>query len=114
LDNPLNPLYAPLRWLSQSGLAPFCLGYTPSIGRLKQMLGQAGFEVCEVDWLIHNPRLISTALFLVCRRAFGRRADAPVRFLIRCFDLLSKLPSRRYTACFQAVLARKQGVGGER
>lgn len=109
LDNPLNPLYAPLRWLSRTGLAPFYLGYTPSIGPLKRTLGEAGFEVGEVDWLLHNPRLISTALFLICRRVFGRRADAPVRFLLRCFGLLSKLPTRRFTACFQAVSARKRG-----
>lgn len=108
LDNPLNPLYPPLRWLSRTGFTPFYLGYTPSVWSLKRMLDHAGFEVGEVDWLLHNPRLISTTLFLLCRRAFGRHADAPVRFLIRLFDVLSKLPTRRFTACFQAVSAQKR------
>lgn len=112
LDNPLNPLYAPLRLLSRTRLTPFFLGYTPSIGTLTRTLGEVGFAVEQVDWLLHNPRLISTALFLCCRRALGQRADAPISFMIRGFALLAKLPTRRWTACFQAVAARKPGIPG--
>ncbi len=107
LDNPWNPLYAPLRLYSRTRFAPFFLGYTPTMSTLKAVLEEVGFEVEDVDWLVHNPRLLSTALFLLCRRLMGGRADAPIAFFIRCFALLGKLPTRRWTACFQAVAARK-------
>ena len=113
LDNPANPLYAPLRWYSRTRFAPFYLGYTPRLGALKQVLGEAGFEVEQVDWLLHNPRLVSTALFLACRRLLGRWADGPVSWLLEAFGLLGRLPTRRWTACFQAVAARKVGGGGK-
>ena len=108
LDNPLNPLYHPLRWMSWAGLAPFRLGYTPSMGALRADLRDAGFEVEAEDWLIHNPRLISTALFLAWRMLAGRRADAGIAALLRVFDSLRRLPTRRWTACFQAVAARRR------
>lgn len=107
LDNPSNPLYWPLRLLSRTRLAPFLLGYTPSPGTLKRALTAAGFEVERAEWLLHNPRLISTALFLCCRKLFGRRADAPIAWLLAFFALLGRLPTKRWTACFQAVAARK-------
>ena len=107
LDNPSNPLYPPLRLLGRTRFGPFYLGYTPSMRTLKRILREAGFEVEQTGWLLHNPRLISTAGFLLLRRIFGRRAEAPITFLLRCFALMGKLPTRRWTACFQAVSARK-------
>ncbi len=107
LDNPLNPIYPVLKFLSRSRLAPYPLGYTPAPRVLARMLEQAGFEVRKRDWLLHNPRLISTALFLACRKTLGTRADGPIQWLLRAFALLDKLPSRRWTACFQAVAASK-------
>lgn len=107
LDNPSNPLYWPLRLLSRTRMAPFPLGYTPSLQGLKGALAASGFEVERTEWLLHNPRLISTALFLCCRKFLGRRADAPIAWLLALFALLGRLPTRRWTACFQAVAARK-------
>jgi hypothetical protein len=57
--------------------------------------------------LIHNPRLVSTALFMALRRTLGRRADGPIRFLLGSFERLGRLPTREYTACFVAVCGRK-------
>lgn len=112
LDNPLNPLYPVLRLLSQSRLTPYLLGYTPTPETLARMLREVGFEVQEEEWLLHNPRLISTALFLCCRKLFGRYADRPVLWMLSAFALLGKLPTRRWTACFQAVAARRGVSGG--
>jgi SAM-dependent methyltransferase len=72
LDNPWNPLYHPLRWLSRSGLAPFPLGYTPSVTRLERDLRGVGLEPEARDWLLHNPRGLSTLLFLGLQRLLGR------------------------------------------
>jgi len=106
LDNPLNPLYWPLRWLSFAG--PFRLGYTPFPGALRKQLDLAGLEVIGSASLIHNPRVVSTLLFLAIRRILGTRGDTVIRGLLRCFALLDALPTRRFTCCFYGVGARKR------
>ena len=107
LDNPSNPLYHPLKWFSRSRMAPFRLGYSPSLPTLRADLAEAGLRVEAEDWLVHNPRLLSTALFLVLRRLLGPQANAPIAALLRAFDRLGRIPTRRWTACFQAVAAWK-------
>jgi SAM-dependent methyltransferase len=107
LDNRSNPLYHPLRWLSRVGATPFPLGFTPGRHRLWRDLRQAGLEPFDEDWLLHNPRGLSTLLFLALRRVLRSRADWAVACLLRAFDLLDRLPSRRLTACFLALAARK-------
>jgi ubiquinone/menaquinone biosynthesis C-methylase UbiE len=110
VDNPQNPLYAPLRWASQRGWAPFVLGYTVSLPGLVRRLEEARLEVVATDTLIHNPRLISTLLFLALRRLLGRHADLPIHALLRIFTALGHLPTRRFTACFVAACARKPAL----
>ena len=109
LDNPLNPLYWLLRLLSRMGRTPFPLGYTPPPPTLDRRLTEAGFEVLGRDWLIHNPRLLSTALFVSIERALGRRGDPLVRFLLFLFTCLGRLPVHVFSACFFATCARRRG-----
>lgn len=106
LDNPLNPFYWPLRWLSFAG--PFRLGYTPFPAVLRRQLDAAGMEVVGSASLLHNPRVVSTLLFLTIRRLVGRQGDGAIRVLLRCFAILGKLPTRRFTCCFHATIARKR------
>jgi SAM-dependent methyltransferase len=106
LDNPLNLLYWPLRWFSAAG--PFRLGFTPSPGALRRYLELARLDVIGSANLIHNPRIISTLLFLGLRRILGKRADSIVGRLLYLFALLERLPTRRFTCCFYAVAARKR------
>jgi SAM-dependent methyltransferase len=113
MDNPWNPLYGPLRWASRRGLLPFPLGYTPSVRRLEQDLRDVGLVPEGRDWLLHNPRGLSTALFLALRRVLGRRADAPVGALLAAFALLGRAPTRPMTACFHAVTARRAASSGQ-
>jgi SAM-dependent methyltransferase len=112
MDNPWNPLYPPLRWASRRRLSPFPLGYSPSVTRLEQDLRAVGLVPEARDWLLHNPRGLSTALFLALRRVLGRRADAPVGALLAAFALLGRAPTRALTACFHAVTARRVRPGG--
>jgi len=108
LDNPLNPLYHPLKWLSRLKSAPFPLGYTPAPATLRADLGALGFVLEGEDWLLHNPRGLSTALFLVLRKLMGRRADQWIARLLSAFAMLGALPARRFTACFFCVAARRR------
>jgi SAM-dependent methyltransferase len=107
LDNPVNPLYGLLRWVCRRGWAPFVLGRTATLGELTDMMRQVGLDVTGSKYLIHNPRLASTAMFMGLRRMLGRRADGPVRLLLALFERLDRLPTRAYTACFVAVCGRK-------
>ncbi len=107
MDNPWNLLYHPLRWVSRRGRLPYPLGYTPSVTRLEADLRDVGLAPEGRDWLLHNPRGLSTALFLGLRRLLGGRAEAPVRGLLSVFEQLGRMPSRPFTACFHAVTARR-------
>ena len=107
LDNPYNPLYHPLKWITRRGMAPFQLGHTLPGPRLAAELHSYGLDILGTDYLIHNPRLVSTALYLCLRRTLGRKADGLIRVLLACFEMLDRLPTRRLTGCFTAVSARK-------
>lgn len=111
LDNPLNPLFHPLRWLSHIGYAPFPLGYTPTIATLRRDVRTCGFSVQDQDWLLHNPRGLSTALFIGLSKLLGSRADRVIAALLAVFGFLGALPTRRFTASFQAVAAIKLPAG---
>lgn len=107
LDNLSNPLYLPLRWACKLRRMPFRLGYTTSQTGLVDALEDAGLEVIARGTLIHNPRGISTLLFLALRRLMGAHADAPIRALLEVFAHLEHLPTRRLTASFVSACARK-------
>ena len=107
LDNPRNPLYWALRLMSRLRWLPFHLGVTVSRARMIGLLEQAGLEVLVSRMLIHNPRLLSTFLFLTLRRLLGRRAHGPIACLLRLFGALDRLPTREFTACFSAACAQK-------
>jgi len=112
-DNPRNPSYHLLRWLSRRGWTPFALGQTVSLSTLKRMLIERGFRIEGTRYLIHNPRGISTVLFLALRKAFGKFASLPIRGLLGVFAVLGKLPSRSLTGCFLAVNAIREGASNE-
>lgn len=107
LDNPENPLYWLLRFAGRRGWAPFCLGESVPLRKLILLVQQAGLEVTASELLLHNPRIVSTLLFLALRRLLGRFGDPPIRSLLKLFSLLGRLPTRRFSACFVAVRAVK-------
>ena len=111
LDNPWNPSYHVVRWLSRRGWAPYELGETLSLPTLKRMLIDRGLRVQTTAYLIHNPRGFSTLWFLALRRILGSFASVPIRMLLAVFAFLGKLPLRPVTGCFLAVGAVKDAPG---
>jgi SAM-dependent methyltransferase len=107
LDNPRNPTYGVLRWVTRRGWSPVTLGQTMTRQGLADAMRRAGVEIEGSELLIHNPRLVSTLLFMTLRRLLRSYADGPIRFLLGAFDRLGRLPTREYTACFVAVCGRK-------
>jgi SAM-dependent methyltransferase len=107
LDNSHNPLYWLLRFASALGWSPFPMGHTTSLGGLVRTLEAEGLSVTDTDHLIHNPRGVSTALFLLIRKILGNRGDGLVRSLLSIFGLMGRLPTRGITSSFVAVRAVK-------
>ncbi len=107
LDNPWNPLYHVLRLVSRAPRFPFRLGKTLSRTQLEECLAKCDLVVLGGETVIHNPRLVSTLLFLLLRRLLGRFSDQPVGWLLAGFGLMRHLPSRQITGCFVAVCAEK-------
>jgi glycosyltransferase involved in cell wall biosynthesis len=106
-DNPRNLLYQLFRGVAHWTGLSFRLGHTLGRRRLLAALESAGLEVRATDWLIHNPRFVSTLLFLSARRWGGRYAARIVAGLLRVFAALGHLPTRSMTACFVAACAEK-------
>jgi SAM-dependent methyltransferase len=71
LDNPRNPLYRMFRPAAGRLGLSFSLGKTLPLGKLRSILERLGLEVQSSDWLIHNPRFLSTLMFLALRRTLG-------------------------------------------
>ena len=111
LDNPHNPLYWSLRALSNWLGLSFQLGLTLSRKRLLHHLEEAGFEVLSTEWLLHNPRFVSTTLFLGMRRLLGKHADPLIHAWLRLFALSGQLPTRGLSGVFIAACARKCPIG---
>ncbi len=105
LDNPENPLYFLFRAAAQR--FSYTLGYTASRKELTRMMKGAGLEILTTDWLIHNPRFLSTLLFLAVSRLGGRYGDRVIAALLRAFASLGRLPTRAFTAAFVAACGRK-------
>ncbi len=106
LDNPLNPGYWPLRMLCHRATS-FYLGYTMTRARFCGELRELGLKTLWKGYAIHNPRMVSTLIFLFLRRLFGRYADPAVRACVRLFELIGKLPTKPLTACFSVVCVEK-------
>jgi hypothetical protein len=62
-------------------------------------------QVTATQTLIHNPRIVSSAMVLALRYSLKSHADRPIRFLLKIFAGLNRWPTRRFTACFVAARA---------
>jgi ubiquinone/menaquinone biosynthesis C-methylase UbiE len=112
LDNLSNPMIAlrnSLPWwlLSRLHVVPYYVGATCGPRRLQRVLGHIGFEVLEVDAIMHQPSVLAVA----SARRLQRRAapETQKRFLalLMALERLSRWPTRFLTGHYVAVRARK-------
>ena len=68
---------------------------------IRWVSGQAAEPDLASGTLIHNPRLISTLLFLGLRWLLGPHADALIRSTFRLFAVLDRLPTPRVHRLFR-------------
>lgn len=114
LDNLANPVVAvrnwfPSRWLQRLHVVPYPIGRTWRPRRLRRSLEDAGFDVLDVDAILHFPRAVM--VWIGC--ALDRRTSATTRQrlldLSLGFEGLRRWPTRFLTGYFVAARARKPG-----
>lgn len=112
LDNLRHPGVAirnamPAGLLRRIGLVPYPVGATLGPRGLMRMVRASGFDVLEVDALLHCPRALAVRRASRLERAGDTGSER--RFLARLgrWERLSRLPTRFLTGHYVGVLARK-------
>lgn len=107
MDNPVNPAIAlrnalPYRVVHALGLVPYYVGVTAGPGRLRRLVGQAGFRVTDARAIVHCPRVLAVPVGRLLRQA---AAGAKPAFLdaLTAFERLAALPTRFLTGHFVAL-----------
>ena len=114
LDNLANPVVAlrsvlPQTPLRRLGLVPYYVGATCGPRQMCTLVREAGFEVDQVETLMHCPRVLAVATARVVDR-YGSAA-LQQRFLrhLTWYDRLGRWPTRHLTSYFTAVRAVRAG-----
>jgi len=113
LDNLANPVIAvrsflPFPLLNRLNIVPYYVGPTFGPRRLCRYLQETGFEVHEVEALMHFPRLISVHMTRKLERRLDKYAKTRLVSLLMGFERLAKWPTRFLTGYFIAVRAIKR------
>lgn len=110
LDNRANPVVAlrnalPFPLLNRLGLLAYRVGRACGPATLRGLLAATGWKVCEMDAVLHCPRVLVMKLCsLVQRRASARARERFLRALMR-FEALGRLPTRYLTGYYVAAHA---------
>ena len=112
LDNPANPVVAlrnalPFRPLSALGIVPYRIGAACGPRQLQRAVRRAGFEVLDVDAILHCPRVFAVAGTAVLERYGSPRAQQRYLRCLMPFERLAGWPTRFRTGYFTAIVARK-------
>jgi SAM-dependent methyltransferase len=112
LDNLSNPIVLLRNWLpflllKRLKVVPYYVGVTLSANRLEDLLKDSGFEVLEVDAIMHCPRVLAVMMAHWVEKHASLRTQKSFLRLLMAFEWLSHLPTRFVTGYFVAVKARK-------
>ncbi|MFC2067870.1 class I SAM-dependent methyltransferase [Chloroflexota bacterium] len=110
MDNRGNLTEPLFRLWIRLGLAPFYIGETYSIGKLKQALTQAGLRIMDTTAIIHNPRFFTKLIVTILRRIEPTRFNGLINKLLYLLDSLENRKTRYLTAQFIAAKAVKPAI----
>jgi SAM-dependent methyltransferase len=113
LDNLANPVIVlrntlPFPLLNRLGLVPYYVGATYSPKGLRRILRQVGFEVLEIDAIMHCPRVFAVAIARLLQRLVGPRTQSGFLRCLMAFERLRYWPTRFLTGHFIAIKAIKR------
>jgi len=112
LDNLANPIiflrnWLPFRLLQRLKIVPYYVGVTLRANRLEYLLKETGFEVLEVDAIMHCPRVLAVTIACWMERHASPKTQRVFLDLLMAFERLSCLPTRFFTGHFIAVKVMK-------
>ena len=112
LDNLSNPIILLRNWLpfpllKRLKIVPYYVGVTLRANRLEALLNDSGFEVVEVDAIMHCPRVLAVMMARWVEKHTSLRTQRSLLRLLMAFERLSRLPTRFLTGYFVAVKATK-------
>ncbi len=108
LDNLSNPIILlrnrlPFPLLKRLKIVPYYVGVTLRANRLEYLLKETGFEVLEVDAIMHCPRVLAVTITRWVERHTSLRTQKFFLSLLMAFEGLSRLPTRFLTGYFVAA-----------
>jgi SAM-dependent methyltransferase len=115
LDNSTNPVIAlrsvlPFTLLRSLGLVPYYVGATFDHRSLFRKLEHLGFEVVEVDAVMHCPRVLAVTFSRFFKKHAGIKTQRRFLRALMLFENLSFFPTRFFTGHFVALKAVKSKV----
>jgi ubiquinone/menaquinone biosynthesis C-methylase UbiE len=113
LDNLSNPMILlrnrlPYLLLKRLKIVPYYVGVTLRANRLEYLLKETGFEVLEVDAIMHCPRVLAVTITRWVERHTSLRTQRSFLRFLMAFEGLSRLPTRFLTGYFVAVKVRRR------
>jgi len=105
LDNIANPTVAlrnalPVAFRRKSRIVPYFVGATCGPAKLRKVLSATGFEVRNLEAILHVPRFVAIqAAYLVGRYASDKRHNQMLRGMSG-FEVMSRWPTRFLTAYY--------------
>jgi len=112
LDNLGNPMIAlrnslPISLLNRLSVVHFYVGATCGPRRLRRMLVRTGFEVLEMDAIMHHPSVLAVAMASLLQRRAGPNTQQRYLRALMALERLSSWPTRYLSAHFVAAHALK-------
>jgi SAM-dependent methyltransferase len=113
LDNLSNPIILlrnclPFPLLKRLKIIPYYVGVTLRPKRLEYLLKEIGFEIPEVDAIMHCPRVLAVTMVRWVEKHTSLRTQRSFLRLLMTFEGLSRLPTRFLTGYFVAIKATKR------
>jgi SAM-dependent methyltransferase len=112
LDNLANPIIAmrnalPFRLVNRLGFVPYYVGATYGPHGLRRIVQEVGFEIREIEAIMHCPRVLVVALARFLERRLGLATQKRLLRGLMAFERLACWPTRFLTGHFIAVKATK-------
>ncbi len=112
LDNLANPVIGlrnmlPFSLLSSLGLLPYYMGTSCRPQQLRRILQDVGFEILEVQAVMHCPRIFAVAIARILSKYAGAGTQKKFLRILMSFERLAVLPTRFLSGNFVAVKAMK-------
>ncbi len=113
LDNPANPIIKlrgalSIQFLNRLGVVPYYVGASFDSNRLRRTLVQVGFDILEVDAVMHCPRILAVAVSHTLEKSTGHEIQKRFLRFLMAFEVLSRWPTRFLTGHFVAIKAIKR------